>query len=250
MTDSRSFAAYSTPKLHAAYSANYFSTLTFESAVHLSYPVILLVGSIVTWEFCTEEPCTGMATLVLPGELVFDVKDLQPIIQEMEKQYANRKCSVRIQYHSSDQPATSPSPNLYHFAKICCFINIMNHNDAVSFAAKLYHHITMKPPVTLTNVVAFGKEHILCKIQGFHVTDFPLWKLGCLLDENWLEEDVLNALAELLYFRIAEKPDTAAFLFLPMSFFNDARQLYICSTATSIQLGFIGTSRATTPNTS
>ncbi|KAJ7931974.1 hypothetical protein B0H13DRAFT_1857390 [Mycena leptocephala] len=38
------------------------------------------------------------------------------------------------------------------------------------------------------------------KIFGFHVSDFPLWKLSCLLGEEWLHEDVLNALAELLYF--------------------------------------------------
>lgn len=65
-------------------------------------------------------------------------------------------------------------------------------------------------------------------IRGFHITEFPLWKLGCLLDENWVEEDVLNGMAELLYFRLASasKCSCSDFLFLPTSFFNDARYLY------------------------
>lgn len=69
-------------------------------------------------------------------------------------------------------------------------------------------------------------ECITSPISGFHVTEFPLWKLGYLLDENWLEEDVLNALAELCYFRITADTDCADFVYLPTLAFNDARQLY------------------------
>src|SRR6266436_2676306 len=69
-------------------------------------------------------------------------------------------------------------------------------------------------------------QYITSPIAGFHVTEFPLWKLGCLLDEDWLEEDVLNAMAELLYFRIAAEADDVDFVYLPTLAFNDARRLY------------------------
>ncbi|KAG1724467.1 hypothetical protein EDB19DRAFT_1644568 [Suillus lakei] len=65
-------------------------------------------------------------------------------------------------------------------------------------------------------------------IQGFHITEFPLWKLGCLLDENWVEEVALNGMAELLYFQLASasKFSCPSFLFLLTSFFNDMRYFY------------------------
>ena len=58
------------------------------------------------------------------------------------------------------------------------------------------------------------------------MTKFPLWKLSCLLDEDWLEEDVLNAMAEHLYFRIAAEADDMDFVYLPTLAFNDDRHLY------------------------
>jgi hypothetical protein len=74
----------------------------------------------------------------------------------------------------------------------------------------------------------FRNSPIANPIAGLCVTDFPLWKLGCLLDENWLEEDVLNGMSELLYFRLAaaSKTHCAPFLFFPTSFFSDAKYLY------------------------
>jgi hypothetical protein len=65
-------------------------------------------------------------------------------------------------------------------------------------------------------------------IFGFYVADFPLWKLGCLLNEDWLHEDVVNALAELLYFTEAAKSTsgTPSTLILPTNFLNDAKYLF------------------------
>ncbi|KAJ6532813.1 hypothetical protein B0H10DRAFT_2148021 [Mycena sp. CBHHK59/15] len=64
-------------------------------------------------------------------------------------------------------------------------------------------------------------------LAGFHVTQAPLYTLTCLLNERWATEDVLNARAELIYFRraslfLGEEP---SFLFIPTSFINDCRKL-------------------------
>jgi hypothetical protein len=66
-------------------------------------------------------------------------------------------------------------------------------------------------------------------IAGFHVTDTPLHTLGCLLHERWVLEDVLNARAELIYFRRAAlfPEEEPSFVFLPTSFFNDCRKLIV-----------------------
>ena len=66
-------------------------------------------------------------------------------------------------------------------------------------------------------------------IRGFHVTDLPLWKLGYLLEERWIEEDVINALSELEYFKtaaLANSDIAPSHLYLPTSFFSNASASY------------------------
>ena len=71
-------------------------------------------------------------------------------------------------------------------------------------------------------------QRINSAIRGLFGTEFPLWRLGELLDETWVGEDILNGLAELLYFRQAAENThpNPTFLYLQTSFFNDARLLY------------------------
>ena len=68
-------------------------------------------------------------------------------------------------------------------------------------AQKLVHHVS-RAEFDLPHdvLVDFLNTRIFGKAQGFYVAEFPLWQLGCLLQENWLEEDILNCMAELLYF--------------------------------------------------
>ena len=108
---------------------------------------------------------------------------------------------------------------------------INNHEDSISKASQLSYHITsyLGLPPDITEV--FDNEPFKSSVAGFHVTDFLLWKLGCLLDEEWLEEDILNAMSELLYFCQIAVQD-ADFIYLPTSTFNDARQLLQSSNPT------------------
>lgn len=72
-------------------------------------------------------------------------------------------------------------------------------------------------------------QHIHAPIRGFHVTDLPLWKLGYLLEERWIEEDVINALSELEYFKtaaLANSDVAPSHLYLPTSFFSNASASY------------------------
>ncbi|PBK75362.1 hypothetical protein ARMSODRAFT_877262 [Armillaria solidipes] len=75
-------------------------------------------------------------------------------------------------------------------------------------------------------------------ICGFYYTDFPLWKLGYLLDENWVEEDVINAAAELCYFCMFAQLPTGAIVnhfFLP-KFFSTELELCFHDGQVTLQL--------------
>lgn len=108
------------------------------------------------------------------------------------------------------------------------FREINNHQEHVAAAVALITHLSTGLRLHDNFISRFKLFKITEPICGFHVTDFPLWKLANLLDENWLEEDVVNALSELLYLRLAAtsiKP-VPSFVYLSTSFFVNARLLY------------------------
>lgn len=114
------------------------------------------------------------------------------------------------------------------FLKLRLFVNLNNYRIPQDYARRLVAHLTTEPCFSPSLVAKFCEFKISSCIAGFSVTDFPLWKLGCFLDENWLEEDLVNGLLELLYFRLAATSfqSHSPFIFLPTSFFNDAKHLY------------------------
>jgi len=115
----------------------------------------------------------------------------------------------------------------YIHKKLRLFILINNNEVAVSSARKLVQHLKL-PHFELGAIFEdLKKQPINSAICGFYGTDFPLWKLGELLDETWIGEDVLNGLAELLYFRQAAESTSPnpPFLYLQTSFFTDACRL-------------------------
>jgi hypothetical protein len=87
----------------------------------------------------------------------------------------------------------------------------------------------IKSSLLLPNLIdEFKRNKFTEPLAGFLLTDTPLYSQGCLLDERWAIEDVLNARAELTYFRRAatkELGNDPSFLFLPTFFTNDCRKL-------------------------
>ncbi|KDR72299.1 hypothetical protein GALMADRAFT_1343942, partial [Galerina marginata CBS 339.88] len=81
--------------------------------------------------------------------------------------------------------------------------NISNYLPAVQDYRHLLTHLESPQFQALGPALeAFRNQSFLAHLQGFFVsTDCPLYKLGCLLGEKWLEEDIFNALTELTYFR-------------------------------------------------
>ncbi|KAJ7763798.1 hypothetical protein B0H16DRAFT_1718439 [Mycena metata] len=185
-----SFQLYSTPHPSTQYSATFFGTLSFRTASGIQYPRIHPPKSLYAWTYSKEVPTEGVQT-VEAGDFVPHLDDLSPIIKGMESAFGNGARSVAATFTAAGRTQY----RLYSFSK------------------------------TLDR---FLSQCIHAKIFGFHVTDFPLWKLGCLLGEELLHEGALNALTELLFFSTAAvshdvDPTT---IILPTSVLRDARYLY------------------------
>ncbi|KAJ7159154.1 hypothetical protein C8R43DRAFT_882168, partial [Mycena crocata] len=189
------FLNYYTPHHSTCYSSTFFANLTFQQASALVLPTICEPKSISAWIF-TNEISTGHTLEITPNEAIPNTIDLQPILCKMEEAFSKGARSVAV----SLTVAGKQVDELYHFSKIHLFTNLNNNRDAVQSASALVAHLTDTPIAPPFFLERFLTLPICSSIRGFHVTAFPLWKLSCLLCEEWLHEDVLNALAELLYF--------------------------------------------------
>ncbi|KAF9058959.1 hypothetical protein BDP27DRAFT_1239753, partial [Rhodocollybia butyracea] len=205
-------AEYSTPSPHAAYSDSYFSKLSFSSASEISLPVIAEKGSIVQWTFHPSVPSTAAATVILPHDIVPHISDLQPIIQGMETAFIDGSRSVVVSSYLGGECVEA----MYHFSKIRLFVSVNNNYLSVDAAKKLVDALD-ESSLSAELLARFMQEKIRQQIHGFSAT-CALWNLGSLLDEEWLYDDILNCLSEILYFRnaaLCSASELPSFLFLP-----------------------------------
>ncbi|KAE9391480.1 hypothetical protein BT96DRAFT_831996, partial [Gymnopus androsaceus JB14] len=188
-------AEYSTPYPHAAFSEPFFAELSFLKASQVSLPLIAQKGSISHWVYDSEVPCTAAATIILPNEIVPNIYDLQPMISSMEDAFIQGKRSVLLKLNVGEHYVE----RLYHFSKIRLFVAINNHSPSIDAAKRLVEALKSS---SLSSMLMdrFMQERICRQIQGFSAT-CALWNLFCLLDKEWVYDDVLNCLSELLYFR-------------------------------------------------
>ncbi|KAF7344160.1 SF3b1 domain-containing protein [Mycena venus] len=217
------FLLYSTPKPSTPYSATFFRELTFRGAAELTFPRISPPKTISAWTFTDECPTDGQY-VIQPNELIPNIADLIPILRDMENAYSTGARAVAISLVSNGQFTDS----LYHFSKIRLLCHLNNNKSAVESGRALASHLMSIPLLSSSNLDTFLDLPICAPIFGFHVTEFPLWKLSCLLGEEWLHEDILNALAELLYFSLAANSPSGApsTLILPTHCLHDAKYLF------------------------
>ncbi|KAJ7696330.1 hypothetical protein B0H14DRAFT_2243354, partial [Mycena olivaceomarginata] len=186
---------YATPAATLKYSPQYFASLTFARVQELDYPTIASTSIIERWCFSNEIPTTAAGTVIQPGEHIPCMQDLLPIARKMEKAFQDGARSVSLVLNVDSEHRALQ----FHFSKIRLLISINNNHSAVFGARNLFQHIVSSNLLSSASLERFGGSRIYTPIAGFKITDFPLWKLACLLGETWLEEDVVNALLELLY---------------------------------------------------
>ncbi|KAF8815066.1 hypothetical protein BYT27DRAFT_7062223, partial [Phlegmacium glaucopus] len=93
--------------------------------------------------------------------------------------------------------------SIHFLRQINLIRNISNYLPAIQEYRHLLTHLESPQFRALGPALeAFRNQSFRARLQGFFVTaDCPLYKLGCLLGEKWLEEDIFNTLTELTYFR-------------------------------------------------
>lgn len=100
----------------------------------------------------------------------------------------------------------------------------------VALSHQLFQHLCSHNLLPSPLLQKFGRLNITSPVHGLYSTKFPLWKLGYFLEEEWLQDEVLDGLAELVYFQagansvhIGASPSA---LYLPTAFMNEARILF------------------------
>ncbi|KAJ7142830.1 hypothetical protein C8R44DRAFT_726146 [Mycena epipterygia] len=211
-----SFGLYSTPSYSTKFSLHYFDSLTFNDCADIMdtvvatseqrVPRILPIDHLVSFHFDAGVPTSEGETMVADGEEIPHLNDLLKITQIIESAY-------------NEQDARS----------LRLFINICNNVPHINHASALIAHLRSSNILQPDRIEAFGTTRIHEHIRGFQVAQYPLYKLSCLLEENWVEDDIGDSMSKLTYLRLASfraNDSDPPFLFLPTSFFNDARVLH------------------------
>ncbi|KAJ7435178.1 hypothetical protein FB451DRAFT_1464446, partial [Mycena latifolia] len=222
-----SYADYTAPRADTGFSLQYFSELTVAEAHEIvetnGLPTILPRNSIVQWFFDSTIPTNPSDIELAAGEFIPCLDDLLQITKAMEFAYHQTSArSVIVQLVGM--------PNLicYHLSKIRLLVNVNNNVYGINSASAILVHLHAKKLLLSHLIHAFSLIRVNEPITGFLVTRTPIYTLGCLLNERWAMEDILNARAELTYFRraVLKMEDEPSFLFFPTSFINDCRLLY------------------------
>ncbi|KIJ97608.1 hypothetical protein K443DRAFT_67833, partial [Laccaria amethystina LaAM-08-1] len=193
--------SYMSPLPHLAFSSSFFNNLTIAQAAEYLYPIIAAVGSVSSARFLPEVPFSAAATVIIPGEVIPNYSDLKTLTIGIEEAYTagSRSAEVKFRYNGIEKCM------VYHFSKLELIRTCSNYEPAIITYRHLLTHIQLGPFNLGSAFDTFRNSSVTSKIQGFCVSDFQLDKLGCLLGESWLEEDVFNALLEFSYFHNAEQ---------------------------------------------
>ncbi|KAG2006002.1 hypothetical protein CC2G_002361 [Coprinopsis cinerea AmutBmut pab1-1] len=205
---------YSRPPPNLIYSNKYFTRLTFSDVATIHYPTIAPPGSFASWTVDASEPTDPHTISIEDDEVIPSVEDLQAILTQL----TYGKTSVNVQYH---------------FVKIRLCVLVNNNAPAVASAHAVYERLSgLLAP---RHAIKLGECPIRSPFQGLTITEFPLFKLGCLVGEEWLEEDIVNALCEFSYFKshpFITNSSCPPHIILPTLFANEAATLFSSTVST------------------
>ncbi|KAJ6566253.1 hypothetical protein B0H19DRAFT_1257510 [Mycena capillaripes] len=196
-----------------------FSNITVAEAHeiirHNRLPRILPKNSIQRWVYDRFEPDAVLETILTANEAAPCLDNMLSITQQMEAAFYEQGArSVCLQLGNDYFR--------YHLSKIRLVMNVNNHAPNLGAASDILSRVVSSSLLLPEHIEEFKHTKFAEPLAGFHSTQTPLYTLGCLLNERWIIEVVLNAQAELSYFRraaqsIYREPD---FLFLPTSFIS------------------------------
>ncbi|KAJ6545322.1 hypothetical protein B0H19DRAFT_1307806, partial [Mycena capillaripes] len=193
---SMSLSAYSAPAPNTLFSADYFASITLAEADSIirnhRLPRILPKNSIKNWVFDTTEPTVASEKTLAIDEVIPCLEDLLPITQVVESAYKEGARAVCLQIGEQFYRL--------HFSKLHLIIHVNNQSPNLEAASCLLDRVITASLLLPSLIEELKLTKFLEPLAGFHVTQMPLHSLGCLLNEQWAREDILNARAELIYF--------------------------------------------------
>ncbi|KAJ7637922.1 hypothetical protein DFH06DRAFT_1432525, partial [Mycena polygramma] len=219
------FAQYATPHPNSPFSAESLRDITVAEASDLIQnnvlPLILPKNTVKISFFDPRVPVDASEITLAPNEVIPCAEDMLPITQAMEAAFLDESArSVCVELPHGYV--------IYHLSKIRVIMNVNNHMSSLALVARLLAHAKSSSLLLPGLIQELEASRYAEPLAGFHVTETPLYTLGCLLDERWALEDVLNARAELTYFHRAaslELGQDPSLLFIPTLFLNDCRKL-------------------------
>ncbi|KAF7293814.1 hypothetical protein HMN09_01177200 [Mycena chlorophos] len=183
------------------FSRRFFARLTIETAAELArsgrLPVALAEGSITRWVFDTVE---ALGTY---------------------------QCSEAFKTRGARTVCIEINGKMYRlsFAKICLIRDVHNQIRLLNQVLRLLDRVESASLLSGQLLADFKACRFGETIAGFHVSRSAVWDLSCIVDEDWLTDDVVNLRLEQMYYMCAaETPgEDPAALLLPVQFFVDAR---------------------------
>ncbi|KAJ7681724.1 hypothetical protein B0H14DRAFT_2245095, partial [Mycena olivaceomarginata] len=208
-----SFAAYTAPHPKTRFSPEFFASITIAEAADLVcnnlLPCVLPKNSVSKWVWDHTELTAIPEIAITSGESIPCLEDIYPITQKPEAAYYQYTVHlVCVQYQ------LIPS-----FESLRLIIAVNNQTYNLIAVANLLGRVVSAPLLLPELIEEFRLSRFSEPLAGFHVTQTRVYTLGCLLNEQWVHEDVLNARAELIYFwcAVLYNDKEPSFLFLPTS---------------------------------
>ncbi|KAJ7834228.1 hypothetical protein B0H14DRAFT_2591010 [Mycena olivaceomarginata] len=182
MSSTVSFAAYTAPHTKTRFSPEFFASITIAEAADLVrnnlLPCVLPKNSVSKWVWDHTEPTAIPEIVITSRESIPCLEDIYPITQKTEAAY--------YQYAA-------------HSLHLIVAVNNQTYN--LIAVANLLGRVVSAPLLLPELIEEVRLSQFSEPLAGFHVTQTRVYTLGCLLNEQWVHEEVLNTRAELIYFR-------------------------------------------------
>ena len=88
--------------------------LTIAQAGERSYPLIAPIGSVSSAKFLPEIPLSVAATVIIPGEVIPNYKDLKTLTSTIEEAYKEGSRSAEVKFWHNGVEICM----IYHFSKV------------------------------------------------------------------------------------------------------------------------------------
>ncbi|KAH6874625.1 hypothetical protein BKA70DRAFT_1480019 [Coprinopsis sp. MPI-PUGE-AT-0042] len=226
------FGRYTSTSSLDVFSGAFFERLAIRDAASLNLPQTLPPGSTTVLQLSTETPTSDVACAIAPGEIVACFEDLRSICTI--EHYRKGVCSVVVELSTGSGRVIQT----YHLRKIRLLQSLANYTERLEWCMELNREVPrllreeqdQQHPQLKHAVDHFLSSSIGEQLRGFLSAKSQVLYAATLLRENWVDEEIFNALAEIAYLRqfipsSSLKP-RRRLLFLPTYFLSHIEQAF------------------------